>query len=121
MAEGTCRPGSFGERAIAAPQGEPRLWGVERDAEAAEAPAESAVEIDEAEMEPCRHAHLDALDGERPGIGGGRRVACVRPGDYHITVHAASSVRSQAHCRLQEPRSEEHTSELQSLMRNSYA
>src|SRR3546814_3509494 len=44
-----------------------------------------------------------------------------RPAITHYRVHQRYRAHTALECRLETGRSEEHTSELQSLMRNSYA
>src|SRR3546814_2957467 len=75
--------------------------------------------VDEARIELVGNIMIDAFELQRPQIDALRMTGRfdVEPGNYGIvTLHRPSNVDDRASLR-----SEEHTSELQSLMRNSYA
>ena len=79
---GARRLGSSGGRALGARRVELRAQAVERDPEAAEAPAEFAIEIQEPEMEPGRHGHAHPM--RRARVFGKRRgwASCLRQRNY---------------------------------------
>src|SRR3546814_5582806 len=77
------------------------------------------------------HAHARGLDaqlpprralrGGRSPPGGPRRLAAIRRSAHGLEPEGQRRPAPAAARAAEHPRSEEHTSELQSLMRNSYA
>src|SRR3546814_4999190 len=90
-----------------------------------------AVELGEAGVGPDRPVHEDAAQAlvlrriDDRGFADGRQQAFRGAGVHHGVASTPLQIIGQRHLRLPagfvSPRSEEHTSELQSLMRISYA